>query len=156
MAKSENVAIFNPLVLSLPNWHPDGPDGEIDGFVIPFVFPDDRQSGRKPNRGARIGVHPTDHGWRAALRNCQDHAETAAQARAFAAAWIRAAEILDNVTKPKPAGDGIVDAVIVEDEDEHQGDNPADGSCASCGARVDHEHAPDCATYLVQLRGGVQ
>ena len=31
----ENVAIFNPLVLPLPSWHPDGPDGAVDGFVIP-------------------------------------------------------------------------------------------------------------------------
>lgn len=93
----ENVAIFNPLVLPLPNWHPDGPDGMVDGFVIPFVFPDNRPSGRQPNRGAKIRVYPTDHGWRAALISCQDHAETAEQARAFAAAWIRAAEVLENV-----------------------------------------------------------
>jgi hypothetical protein len=95
----ENVAIFNPLVLPLPSWHPDGPDGAIDGFVIPFVFPETRASGRKPNRDAKIAVAPTEHGWRASLRNCQDHAETAEQARAFAAAWIRAAELLENVAK---------------------------------------------------------
>lgn len=115
----ENVAIFNPLVLPLPSWHPDGPDGKIDGYVIPFVFPDNRPSGRQPNRGARIRVAPTDHGWRANLLQCQDHAETPEQARAFAAAWIRAAEVLENV-QPKPAapeGD-VVDAEVVEDDDD--------------------------------------
>ncbi|AYD84013.1 hypothetical protein KDW72_gp50 [Mycobacterium phage Grizzly] len=104
----ENVAIFNPLVLPLPAWHPDGPDGTIDGFVIPFVFPETRASGRKPNRDAKIAVEPTEHGWRASLRNCYDHAETAEQARAFAAAWIRAAELLENVgagAEPKTLGD---------------------------------------------------
>lgn len=95
----ENVAIFNPLVLPLPNWHPDGPDGMVDGFVIPFVFPENSPTGRQPNRGARIRVYPTEHGWRASLMNCQDHAETAEQARAFAAAWIRTAEVLENVAK---------------------------------------------------------
>ncbi|UXQ88513.1 hypothetical protein [Mycobacterium phage Kashi_BG2] len=107
-ARNENVAIFNPLVLPLPAWHPDGPDGTIDGFVIPFVFPETRASGRKPNRDAKIAVEPTEHGWRASLRNCYDHAETAEQARAFAAAWIRAAELLENVgagAEPKTLGD---------------------------------------------------
>lgn len=126
----ENVAIFNPLVLPLPNWHPDGPDGNVDGFVIPFVFPDDRASGRQPNRGARIRVYPTPRGWRAALLNCQDHAETAEQARAFAAAWIRAAEVLDNVgassTGVKPAGD-----------------EGQDGTCRDCGnVGAHHQQCP--------------
>lgn len=121
--QSENVAILNPLVLPLPSWHPDGPDGKIDGFVIPFLFPDIRPSGRQPNRSARIHVGPTVHGeWRASLRNCQDHAETAEQARAFAAAWIRAAEILENASKTadKQPDDDVVDCEVVDDED--QGD----------------------------------
>lgn len=153
----ENVAIFNPLVLALPSWQPDGPDGAIDGYVIPFVFPETRESGRQPNRSAKLRVYPTPHGWRTQLLNCQDHAETAEQARAFAGAWIRAAEVLENVKAGNVAvndeDDDVVDAEVVEDDD--QGDN-SDGSCASCGARVDHEHARDCATYLAQLRGGVQ
>ena len=115
-AGKEHVAIFNPLVLPLPSWHPDGPDGKIDGFVIPFVFPDNRPSGRTPNRAAKIAVTPNEHGdWRAALRNCQDHAETAEQARAFAAAWIRAAEVLDSV-----GANEVVDAEVIEDDDEDQ------------------------------------
>ena len=97
----ENVAVFNPIVLALPNWHPDGPDGDVDGYVIPFVMPTDRDSGRQPNRDAKLVVHLTEHGWRAALRNCQDHAETADQARALAGAWIRAAEVLEAVTNAK-------------------------------------------------------
>ena len=36
------------------------------------------------------------HGWRADLVNCQQHAESAAQARAFAKAWLRAAELMDS------------------------------------------------------------
>ena len=129
----ENVAIFNPLVLPLPSWHPDGPDGAIDGYVIPFVMPP--APGRSdPNRGAQLRVYPTDFGWRAALRNCYDHAETAEQARAFAAAWIRAAEVLENVAKAEELrdvpqrqllGDGqVVDCEVVDDED--QGDNVVD------------------------------
>ncbi|ANU79758.1 hypothetical protein BI023_gp51 [Mycobacterium phage Sneeze] len=102
-ARNENVAIFNPLVLPLPNWQPDGPDGMIDGFLIPFVFVEQRKAGPVPNRRAHIRVYPTEYGWRAALRNCQDHAETAEQARAFAAAWIRAAELLENVKAGQPA-----------------------------------------------------
>lgn len=117
--KSENVAIFNPLVLPLPNWHPDGPDGEIDGFVIPFVYP---AGGRQPeNRGARIRVvREEDGNWIAVKVDCPTTAATAAQARAFAGAWIRAAEILDNVTKPKPkpADDGVVDCEVVDDDED--------------------------------------
>lgn len=123
--KREHVGIFNPLILPLPNWHPDGPDGEIDGFVIPFVFPESRLSGRMPNRGSKLRVYPTDHGWRAALLSCQDHAETAGQARAFAGAWIRAAELLDaqvlrEAEKRKAEAaeaDDIVDAEVVEDDE---------------------------------------
>lgn len=81
--------------LTLPDWHADGPNGTIDGFVIPIAFPDQRPSGRKPNRDAYLRVWPTEYGWRAELRSCQTHAETGDQARAFAAAWLRAAEILD-------------------------------------------------------------
>lgn len=136
-AGRENVAIFNPLVLPLPSWHPDGPDGAIDGFVIPFVFPDARPSGRQPNRRALIRVYPTDYGWRAALRNCQDHAETAEQARAFAAAWIRAAEVLDNVKAgAAPADDDqVVDAEVVDDDEDladNHGDHP-EARCSDCG-----------------------
>lgn len=131
--KREHVGIFNPLILALPNWHPDGPDGEVDGYRIPFVFPGEGTRGA--NRDAYLRVYPTPHGWRAALLNCQDHAETAAQARAFAGAWIRAAELLDaevlrEVEKRKreaerdAAGDDdIVDAEVVEDdEDREDGD----------------------------------
>ena len=97
----ENAAIFNPIVLALPNWHPDGPDGAVDGYVIPFVMPP-AEAGKvsAQNRQARIRVFPDDHGgWRAALLNCQDHAETADQARALAGAWIRAAEVLEAAAK---------------------------------------------------------
>lgn len=180
--KREHVGIFNPLILPLPNWHPDGPDGEVDGYRIPFVFPTDRESGRPANRDAYLRVYPTPHGWRSALLNCQDHAETAAQARAFAGAWIRAAELLDaevlraaerRKREAEAAGDDdVVDAEVVEDDEDqdvtvhdHAAGEPAptdwattpdnpDGSCASCGAHVDHEHATDCAAYLAQLRGG--
>lgn len=141
--KSENVAIFNPLVLPLPNWHPDGPDGAIDGYVIPFVMPP--APGRSdPNRGAQLRVYPTDHGWRAALRNCFDHAETAEQARAFAAAWIRAAELLENVTAPQRVllGEGqdvdqVVDAEVVdddEDQDQRVDCAECEGNGANCSA----------------------
>lgn len=113
-AGKEHVAIFNPLVLPLPNWHPDGPDGQIDGYVVPFVMPGPNATAPM-NRGAKIRVYPTAHGWRAALIECHDHAETAEQARAFAAAWIRAAEVLDSV-----GANTIVDAEVVEDGDEDQ------------------------------------
>lgn len=122
----EHVAIFNPLTLALPTWHPDGPDGTVDGYVIPFVFVEQRQSGPVPNRRAMIRVYPTEHGWRGSLRNCQDHAETGDQARAFAAAWIRAAELLDAealriATEKAKLDDGdVVDAEVVEDDDEDQ------------------------------------
>ena len=175
--KREHVGIFNPLILALPNWHPDGPDGEVDGYRIPFVFPGEGTRGA--NRDAYLRVYPTDHGWRAALLSCQDHAETAAQARAFAGAWIRAAELLDaqvlreaEKRKAEAAdGDDIVDAEVVEDgtcslhAGTPRGETPrgtvareifdaiATGDCPSCGAHVDHEHARDCATYLAQLRG---
>lgn len=131
--KRENVAIFNPLVLPLPNWHPDGPDGTVDGFVIPFVFPDVRPSGRQPNRSAKIRVHPTPHGWRAAMLNCQDHAETPEQARAFAAAWIRAAEVLENVGAGKPA------------DDERRDDEPAELPAGAESAHVCVEGCSDDA-----------
>lgn len=111
----ENVAIFNPLVLPLPSWHPDGPDGAVDGYVIPFVMPDDELTNGKPNRGARIRVTPTSCGFRATLQRCQDHAETAEQARALAAAWIRAAEVLENVTP-------VVDAEVVDDDEDQDDD----------------------------------
>lgn len=127
--KREHVGIFNPLILPLPNWHPDGPDGEVDGYRIPFVFP---EAGSRPaNRDAYLRVYPTPHGWRAALLNCQDHAETAAQARAFAGAWIRAAELLDaevlraaerrkrEAERAAAGDDDVVDAEVVEDDDEH-------------------------------------
>lgn len=127
--KREHVGIFNPLILPLPNWHPDGPDGEVDGYRIPFVFPGEGTRGA--NRDAYLRVYPTPHGWRSALMNCQDHAETAAQARAFAGAWIRAAELLDaevlrEVEKRKreaerdAAGDddNIVDGEVDEDDED--------------------------------------
>ncbi|AYD84637.1 hypothetical protein SEA_PAITO_52 [Mycobacterium phage Paito] len=135
----ENVAIFNPLVLPLPSWHPDGPDGAIDGFLIPFLFPENRASGRQPNRAARIRVHPTDYGWRAALMNCQDHAETAEQARAFAAAWIRAAELLESVAKRAEQDQGdehVVDAEVVDPDDEDT--CPHDDLRCSCAVGKGH------------------
>ncbi|AHJ86600.1 hypothetical protein Jolie2_50 [Mycobacterium phage Jolie2] len=127
---NENVAIFNPLILPLPAWHPDGPDGTIDGFVVPFVLPaghDGKSTWQ--NRQAKMHVRPTDHGWRASLLNCQDHAETAAQARAHAAAWIRAAELLEAQERRiaaearAAAEDDVVDAEVVDD-DEDQDDEP--------------------------------
>lgn len=146
----ENVAIFNPLVLPLPSWHPDGPDGAIDGYVIPFVMPP--APGRSdPNRGAQLRVYPTDFGWRAALRNCYDHAETAEQARAFAAAWIRAAEVLENVAKAEELrdapqrqllGDGqVVDCEVVDDDEDQ--DVEACAHCGNVGA-----HHQQCPTRL--------
>ncbi|ABE67308.1 hypothetical protein [Mycobacterium phage Guo1] len=142
-ARNENVAIFNPLVLPLPAWHPDGPDGTIDGFVIPFVFPETRASGREPNRRALIRVYPDSPGWRAALRNCQDHAETAEQARAFAAAWIRAAELLENVgagAKPKTLGDPTREPGALPADVEHQDDEtcPHDDLRCSCAFGKGH------------------
>lgn len=129
--KREHVGIFNPLILPLPNWHPDGPDGEVDGYRIPFVFPTDRESGRPANRDAYLRVYPTPHGWRASLLNCQDRAETAAQARAFAGAWIRAAELLDaevlraaerRKREAEAAGDDdVVDGEVIDADDEDQG-----------------------------------
>ncbi|WP_264066918.1 hypothetical protein [Mycolicibacterium komossense] len=143
-AGKENVAIFNPLVLPLPSWHPDGPDGAVDGYRIPFVFPDDRTSGRQPNRAAYLRVYPTEHGWRASLRNCQDHAETAEQARAFAGAWIRAAEVLENVATAEAAraaaDDGIVDAEIVEDDEDQD-----DGDQLPAGAESMHICVEGCS-----------
>ncbi|AOT25159.1 hypothetical protein PBI_TERROR_48 [Mycobacterium phage Terror] len=139
-ARNENVAIFNPLVLPLPSWQPDGPDGMIDGFLIPFVFVEQRKTGPVPNRRAHIRVYPTEHGWRAALRNCQDHAETAEQARAFAAAWIRAAELLENVKAGQPAD---------VDEDQRAGNvstpesEPRRDWC--CGTPVTKPHTPGCS-----------
>ncbi|QFG10004.1 hypothetical protein KDW74_gp50 [Mycobacterium phage Antsirabe] len=146
----ENAAIFNPLVLALPNWHPNGPDGEIDGFAIPFVMPppDDELA---PNRHARIDVYPDDLGrWAAILSNVYmagAEVRTADQARALAGAWIRAAEVLDNVAKRAAAGrrpdpDGVVDCEVVEDDDEpdhvvtthdHSVGEPA-GGCPACSA----------------------
>ena len=132
----ENVAIFNPLVLPLPSWHPDGPDGAIYGFVIPFVYPENSATGRTPNRRAHLRVYPTDYGWRAALRSCQDHAETAEQARAFAAAWIRAAELLENVKAgADQTVDDVVDAEVVDDDEDladNHGDHP-EARCSDCG-----------------------
>ncbi|AKF14485.1 hypothetical protein SEA_FLAGSTAFF_48 [Mycobacterium phage FlagStaff] len=176
----ENVAVFNPIVLALPDWHPDGPDGDVDGYVIPFVFPNDE--GTAANRGAKIAVHVTyGADWRAELRNCQTHAATADQARAFAGAWIRAAEVLEAIAgRAAKADDDVVDAEVVDDDEDqddapksgrgpspvcpacHAGsctfhdwadaaDNP-DGSCAGCGAAVDDEHRPDCPVYLARLR----
>lgn len=123
----ENVAIFNPLTLPLPVWHPDGPDGTVDGYVIPFVFVEQRLTGPVENRRAQFRVYPTEFGWRAALRNCPDHAETAEQARAFAAGWIRAAELLEaealraakeEALRRGPVDDDVVDAEVVDDEDD--------------------------------------
>ncbi|QBP30263.1 hypothetical protein KDW77_gp49 [Mycobacterium phage Pinnie] len=157
----ENAAIFNPIVLALPNWHPDGPDGDVDGYVIPFVFPDVRASGRQPNRAARIAVALTaQNEWRASLRNCQDHAETADQARAFAGAWIRAAEVLEAIAgraaaaKRAAADDDVVDAEVVDDDDDDPADWPdnPDGSCRGCGVPVDGAHQSTCPVYLARLR----
>lgn len=128
----EHVAIFNPLTLPLPAWHPDGPDGTIDGFLVPLVLPPGHDGKATwQNRQARMHVRPTDHGWRASLLNCQDHAETAAQARAHAAAWIRAAELLEaqerrleaEAAARRAAADDVVDAEVIEDDDEDQGDD---------------------------------
>ncbi len=135
----------------------------VDGYVIPFVFPD--VDGRRADRGganraARIAVYPTDHGWRAALRNCQDHAETAEQARAFAAAWIRAAEVLENVAKADELrdvpqrqllGDGqVVDCEVVDDDEDQDAANvPTPASeprrewC--CGTPITKPHTPGCS-----------
>lgn len=123
----ENVAVFNPLVLALPDWHPDGPDGAVDGFTIPFVFP--AANGEGANREARITVTPTDDGWHATPRSVQGYATTADQARAIAGAWIRAAEVLDNVTAPRRVllGEGQADV-------EHLDDKPAAGQRAGCPA----------------------
>lgn len=153
----ENVAVFNPIVLALPNWHPDGPDGDVDGYVIPFVFPDDRESGRSPNRRAKIAIALDKGEWRAGLRNCQSDAMTADQARAFAGAWIRAAEVLDAIASRAAAkarlDDDVVDCEVVDDDDEDQDvpDN-ADGSCGACGAQPGDEHRPRCSNWLRGIR----
>lgn len=130
--KTEHVAVFNPLVLALPNWHPDGPDGTIDGFVIPFVMPAP-SAGLAPNRHARIKVQPDDEGrWAALLSNVyMGGAEcmTANQARALAGAWIRAAELLEaqearlRAEARAAAEDQVVDAEVVDDDDEDQDDD---------------------------------
>lgn len=141
----ENVAVFNPLVLALPNWQPDGPDGEVDGFAIPFVMPppDDTLA---PNRHARIRIYPDDEGrWAAILSNVYmagAECVTADQARALAGAWIRAAEVLDNVAARAAAAARSV-AETPDNED---------GSCGGCGAVVDAKHAGDCPVYLARLR----
>lgn len=122
----ENVAIFNPLTLPLPVWHPDGPDGTIDGFVIPFVMPAP-SAGLAANRHARIHVrHDEDAGgWLAEVSNVQAAAsmvKTAEQARALAGAWIRAAELLEaqerRIAAERAAADDVVDAEVVDDEDD--------------------------------------
>lgn len=125
--KREHVGIFNPLILPLPNWHPDGPDGDIDGFVIPFTMPPP-SAGLLGNRHSRVRVYPDDEGrWAAILSNVYmagAECVTAAQARALAGAWIRAAEVLDaqvlrEVEKRKAeAADDIVDAEVVEDDED--------------------------------------
>ena len=147
--KREHVGIFNPLILALPNWHPDGPDGEVDGYRIPFVFPG--KGTRGANRDAYLRVYPTPHGWRSALLSCQDHAETADQARAFAGAWIRAAELLEaqvlrEVEKRKAEAaeaDDIVDAEVVED-DEDQDDDPKWNRRLCCPSDLSAPHVPGC------------
>lgn len=128
----ENVAIFNPLTLPLPVWHPDGPDGTVDGYVIPFVFVEKRIAGPVENRRAQFRVYPTEHGWRAALRNCPDHAETADQARAFAAGWIRAAELLEAEAlreakleaERRAADDDVVDGEVIDDDEDQDDGRP--------------------------------
>lgn len=127
----ENVAVFNPIVLALPDWHPDGPDGDVDGYVIPFVMPAPADD-LAPNRNAQIAVkQDDDERWRASLHNLQDLVRTADQARALAGAWIRAAEVLDAIhgrAKAKPAPDV-----------EHLDDKPAPiagrrAGCPACSA----------------------
>lgn len=146
-AQKENVAVFNPLVLALPNWHPDGPDGTIDGFVIPFVMPAP-SAGLAANRHARIHVrHDEDAGgWLAEVSNVQAAAsmvKTAEQARALAGAWIRAAELLEaqerRIAAERAAADDVVDAEVVEDDDEYQdvAPAPADGPKSSTVLRAD-------------------
>lgn len=136
----ENVAVFTPIVLALPNWHPDGPDGDVDGYVIPFVMPEDRLTNGHANRDAKIAVHQSAGYWRAVLRGCQDHAETGDQARALAGAWIRAAEVLDNVAKATREADMLVDDTIVDGDDGPVEDdgcrcNSFDGNCPEHGPR---------------------
>lgn len=122
----ENAAVFNPIVLALPNWHPDGPDETIDGFAIPFVMPPP-SAGLEPNRHARIRIYPDDEGrWAAILSNVYmagAECVTADQARALAGAWIRAAEVLDNVAQRAAAartaaGDDVVDCEVVDDDED--------------------------------------
>ncbi|ASR77252.1 hypothetical protein SEA_AVOCADO_51 [Mycobacterium phage Avocado] len=143
----ENVAVFNPLVLALPNWHPDGPDGDVDGYVVPFVFPDNRDE-RSPNRRAKIAIALDKDEWRAGLRNCQSDAMTGDQARAFAGAWLRAAEVLDAIASRAAAkarlDDDVVDCEVVEDDDEDQADAPAVPRVC-CDSKFGDMHAPDCA-----------
>lgn len=141
----EHVAIFNPLTLPLPSWHPDGPDGTVDGYVIPFVFVEQRKAGPTPNRRAQFRVYPTEHGWRAALRNCPDHAETAEQARAFAAGWIRAAELLEAEALREAklklgADDDVVDAEVVDDDDDYDVNNRR----LCCPSDLSAPHTAEC------------
>jgi len=142
----ENVAVFNPLVLALPNWHPDGPDGTVDGFVIPFVMPPPDAS-LMANRHARIEVRPDDEGrWAAILSNVYmagAECVTAEQARALAGAWIRAAEVLENVATTAAEAEAKSVAETPDNDD---------GSCGGCGAAVDDRHAGDCPVYLARLR----
>lgn len=98
------LTIVSTLFVNLPAFHADG-DG---GFEIPFVMP---QPGGRQNDRAKFRVAPTPWGWRAALTNCYDHAENAAQARAFAAAWLRCAELLDAVGASEPPVPGVADGV---------------------------------------------
>ena len=135
----ENVAVFNPIVLALPNWHPDGPDGDVDGYVVPFVMPDDALTEGRPNRDAKIAIHQHTGDWRAVLRNCQDHAGTADQARALAAAWIRAAEVLEAIE-----GRAEKTADVEVQGDEHNG-APLAGKRAGC---------PACTHGTWTLHGG--
>lgn len=150
-AQKENVAVFNPLVLALPNWHPDGPDGTIDGFVIPFVMPAP-SAGLAPNRHARIKVQPDDEGrWAALLSNVyMGGAEcmTANQARALAGAWIRAAELLEaqearlRAEARAAAEDQVVDAEVVDDDDDYDYDVNNRRLC--CPSDLSAPHTAEC------------
>lgn len=123
MKGGDHVAVFHPLTLRLPSWHPNGPDAELDGYVIPFVVPAGGPQ-TSDNRDARIAVNSTDaEGWTAYTQSFTDCAAyTGDQARAIAAAWIRAAEVLDNArTKPRDVedqDDNVIDAELADVDDD--------------------------------------
>lgn len=105
-------------------------------------------AGGEPDRGHRLRIYPNDAGpgWLASIWDGKDYAKNAEQARALAAAWIRAAEVLENVKPVVDAEDAemIADAEPPDDDFQCLGcgkrttvDTPTGWRCTECGASDD-------------------